>query len=166
MMDIRTATYDDITLIRQMALEIWPVAYGQILSKEQLDYMLELIYDPSALLNQMKNLHHQFIIAEDQGKAVGFASFAAHNEDHNVFHLHKIYVLPSQQKMNTGKQLLNIVIENIKSAGATALQLNVNRHNSARIFYEKMDFKIICQEDIDIGNGYFMNDYVMELKLD
>jgi ribosomal protein S18 acetylase RimI-like enzyme len=43
--------------------------------------------------------------------------------------------------------------------------VNVNRHNKALHFYEKYGFKIIREEDIDIGEGYFMNDYVMELKL-
>jgi ribosomal protein S18 acetylase RimI-like enzyme len=41
----------------------------------------------------------------------------------------------------------------------------VNRHNRALHFYEKQGFKIIREEDIDIGSGYFMNDYVMELTI-
>ncbi|MGZ8545109.1 MAG: GNAT family N-acetyltransferase, partial [Flavisolibacter sp.] len=49
--------------------------------------------------------------------------------------------------------------------GATVLRLNVNRNNSARSFYEKLGFEMIGEEDIDIGNGYFMNDYVMEKKI-
>ena len=70
--------------------------------------------------------------------------------------------------INKGKisanKFLNYVITEIKKTGATSLQLNVNRHNKALHFYEKQGFKIIREEDIDIGEGYFMNDYVMELK--
>ena len=61
--------------------------------------------------------------------------------------------------------MLDYIIEEIKKSGAKALQLNVNRYNSAVHFYEKQGFKIIREEDIDIGEGFFMNDYVMELKL-
>jgi ribosomal protein S18 acetylase RimI-like enzyme len=65
--------------------------------------------------------------------------------------------------MKSGKLLYHIIGE-IKKTGATSLQLNVNRHNKALHFYEKQGFKIIRKEDINIGSGYFMNDYVMELK--
>ena len=61
--------------------------------------------------------------------------------------------------------MLDHVIATVKNLGASALQLNVNRHNKALHFYEKQGFKIIRKEDIDIGSGYFMNDYVLELKL-
>jgi ribosomal protein S18 acetylase RimI-like enzyme len=50
----------------------------------------------------------------------------------------------------------------MKTQGATTLQLNVNRNNPAKIFYEKLGFAVLNEEDIDIGNGYFMNDYVMQ----
>jgi hypothetical protein len=41
----------------------------------------------------------------------------------------------------------------------------VNRYNKAKDFYEKAGFKIIETVDIEIGNGFYMNDYVMELPL-
>jgi ribosomal protein S18 acetylase RimI-like enzyme len=74
-------------------------------------------------------------------------------------------VHPDQQGKKLGKKMLDYIIEHIKNAGAKALQLNVNRHNKALYFYEKQGFKMIRSEDIDIGSGYFMNDYVMELKV-
>ena len=45
------------------------------------------------------------------------------------------------------------------------LSLNVNRFNSALTFYEKIGFKIIDEVNVDIGNGYFMEDYIMEKQL-
>jgi len=56
------------------------------------------------------------------------------------------------------------VVNSVKGMSATSLTLNVNRHNKARFFYEKYGFVIIGEEDIDIGEGYFMNDYIMELS--
>ena len=57
------------------------------------------------------------------------------------------------------------VTEEIKTLGGVSLQLNVNRNNKAKEFYERQGFAVIKEEDIDIGNGYLMNDYVMEKVL-
>jgi ribosomal protein S18 acetylase RimI-like enzyme len=64
-----------------------------------------------------------------------------------------------------GKFLINYILNDIKAKNATTLQLNVNRKNAAIDFYEKLGFKVIGSEDIDIGKGYFMNDYIMALDL-
>jgi len=112
----------------------------------------------------VSGLKHQFIIVYEDEAPVGFASFSAH-DDPAVYHLNKIYVLPAQQGKNIGTQILDYITNRIKTFGASSLQLNVNRYNKALHFYKKYGFKIIREEDIDIGEGYFMNDYVMELGL-
>ncbi len=149
-----------------MALKIWPVAYGKILSAEQLSYMLDLFYSPASLRKQMDQLKHSFLIAENEdGIPVGFSSFSAHQENQTTFHLHKLYVLPDNQKSHLGQQLLEATSSAVKSLHGRYLHLNVNRSNAAINFYLKMGFIIIREEDNDIGHGFFMNDYVMEKKL-
>lgn len=165
MISIRKAELADLFTIRDLAHEIWPDAYLEILGQAQLDYMLDKIYSLHSLEHQYKVLKHHFILIFQDETPVGFASFSPRSKDLSGYHLHKIYVHPSQQGKNLGNKMLGYIIEEIKKAGATALQLNVNRHNKALYFYEKQGFKIIRQEDIDIGSGYYMNDYVMELKL-
>lgn len=166
MLRIIPAAGDDLPLVQQLAYEIWPSAYLEILGQQQLDYMLQKIYSLSSLRQQLLVKKHRFLLAYDEDTPVGFASFAAHDNDPRVFHLHKIYVLPQQQGKDTGRSMLSYIMEEIKKEGALALQLNVNRYNKARYFYEKMGFIIIREEDIDIGGGYFMNDYVMEKILE
>ncbi|HQW45417.1 MAG TPA: GNAT family N-acetyltransferase, partial [Chitinophagaceae bacterium] len=83
----------------------------------------------------------------------------------SIFKLHKIYVLTSQQGKGTGRFLIDYIISQIRPMGATSLQLQVNRDNAAKSFYEKLGFVILKEADFDIGNGYFMRDYVMEKKL-
>ena len=165
MISIKEAALKDLPVINNLAHAIWPSAYGEILSSGQLRYMLDKIYTLASLENQLLNLHHNFIIAYDENVPVGFASFSSKEEDISVYHLHKIYVLPRQQGSGTGKMLLDFVVNAIKDRRATALTLNVNRYNKARFFYEKKGFTISGEVDIDIGEGYFMNDYVMELLL-
>ena len=161
-LNIRPASFEDITFIRDIAAKTWPVAYGTILSKEQLNYMLEMIYSHQALEMQLKD-HHYFFLALLNYKPVGFCSFS--KIEGNIFKLHKLYVLPAYQKKGLGDSLLKIAETTAKSMDGTHLQLNVNRNNNAQNFYRKKGFGIIREEDIDIGNGYFMNDFIMEKPL-
>jgi GNAT superfamily N-acetyltransferase len=110
------------------------------------------------------NNQHQFLIAELNEDPVGFASYSAINEQEGIFKLHKLYVLPEFHGKGLGKAILDFIAEEILAHGATRLYLNMNRQNKARRFYEKYGFNIIKEEDVDIGNNYFMNDYVMEKR--
>jgi ribosomal protein S18 acetylase RimI-like enzyme len=160
---IREAKKDDISLINAMAKKIWPVTYRAILSPEQLAYMLGLLYSPNALQKQFDS-GHNFLIAEEDDQPIAFADYSLLKD--SIYKLHKIYVLPNQQGKGIGKLLIEHVIQKIKEQKATALLLNVNRFNKAKGMYERLGFTVIGEEDIDIGKGYFMNDYVMEKKLD
>lgn len=162
MLAIRYASLKDVPLIRSLAQQIWPQTYASIISQKQIDYMMEMMYSEDAIQQQMMN-NIQFIISCNSGIPVGFAGF---NEiEPSIYKLHKIYVLSSQQGKGTGRFMIDQIIDDIKSKGAIALRLNVNRNNTAKQFYEKIGFIEIASEDIDIGGGFFMNDYVMEKKL-
>lgn len=163
MVTFKKATKDDIETIRRIAFAVWPVAYEKILSKEQMDYMLDKMYSAKSLLKNMQQ--NEFVLALNESEVIGFASFGPHDENEDVYHLNKIYILPSQQNKNCGRQIIDHVIETIKSRGATSLQLNVNRQNPAQHFYKKLGFSVIKKEDLDIGSGFYMNDFVMEKNL-
>jgi GNAT superfamily N-acetyltransferase len=164
MIHFRKAVPADIPLIRKLALAVWPQTYSDILSREQVAYMLEMMYSASSLQHQINTQQHRFIIACDDDEPVGFASWSS-TPDKQVCRLHKIYVLQNQQGKGTGKKLIEHIIESIRSAGAIILELNVNRHNKAGAFYSGLGFTVVREEDTDIGNGYFMNDYVMQKSI-
>jgi GNAT superfamily N-acetyltransferase len=163
-LEIRLADIDDINIIGWLAQQVWPVAYKDILSKGQLEYMIQLIYSPASLKEQME-LNHQFFIAELEEEPVGFASYSS-LPDPGVYKLQKLYVLPDLHGKGLGKALLDFVTEEVQQQGAKILRLNMNRDNKAKTFYERNGFKIVGEEDIDIGNNYFMNDYIMEKTMD
>lgn len=160
---IRKATVKDIPLIRQLTFAIWPQTYTQLLTKEQIEYMLQLIYSETSLQKQMEIDGCTFIIIYEDNKPVAFASYSQTKPQ--VWKLNKIYVLATQQGKGTGKFIINFIVEEIKQQNAKALQLQVKRDNPAQDFYKKLGFTIIETADFDIGNGYFMKDYVMELSL-
>ena len=163
MLSITKAVATDIPLIRQLTFSIWPQTYSSVISKEQIDYMLEMMYNPATLQKQIEQDACRFIIVYDDAEPVAFASY--NETESQVWKLNKIYILKTHQGKGTGKFIINFIVDEIKAKHAKALQLQVNRQNIAKDFYEKLGFKIIKTADFDIGNGYFMNDYVMELAL-
>ena len=164
MIYLRKANEEDLPIIKRLAEQTWPTAYGDIISQEQIDFMLEKMYSKGELLEQMLQGHH-FIVASELNEDVGFAGFSVVDVETNTFKLHKLYVLPKMHGKGVGKILMNEVVSLIKAQGGEFLQLNVNRANKAKDFYEKAGFKIKETVDLDIGNGFYMNDYVMEKEL-
>ncbi len=152
-------------IVKDLAYEIWPSAYGEILSKEQLDYMLARFYAVETLEQQMNERKHVFyIVINDVEKPLGFISYELNCEPQKT-KIHKIYVLPETQGTGLGKQLVALVKEEALKNNQNAIFLNVNKYNKAKFFYEKLGFTIVKEEVIEIGNDYVMDDYVMEMNI-
>lgn len=158
------ATPQDAELIEQLAHKIWADAYRDILSTEQMEYMLTMMYTPEVLRQQMTD-GHTFLLAYLSDKPVGFAGFSIKHNDVKYWKLHKIYLLPETQGKGLGKALMEEVFRQVKQVGGEYLDLNVNRNNKAQFVYQKIGFEIIDSGDFEIGNGYFMNDYIMRKTL-
>ena len=165
MLTILPAGIQEIPVIQDIAFRSWQVAYKDILALAQLNYMLEKLYSFETLEYQHNKLNFTSVLALDENLPVAFATYSPKENFDNIYRLHKIYILPDQQGKGTGRYLLEHIISELKARNATILELNVNRQNKARIFYEKFGFTIVGEEDIPIGNGYFMNDYIMQKVL-
>ena len=108
---------------------------------------------------------HVFYLAKDEKENyVGFLSFEINSAPHKT-KIHKIYVLPETQGTGLGRQFFELVKQKAKENNQKAIFLNVNKYNSALHFYTKLGFSIVNDEVIDIGEGYVMDDYVMELGI-
>lgn len=151
--------------IQDIAGKTWPVTYGAILSSEQIQYMFSMMYDLEALKNQAETKNHHFIIAEEEGNFLGFASYEFDYHNQPKAKIHKIYILPETQGSGIGKKLIHYIAEKAKASQQEFVSLNVNRFNDALHFYTKIGFEKVGEEDINIGNGYVMEDYIMEKKL-
>lgn len=164
MYTIRTATVNDVETIRQIADQTWWVTYGPILEKEQIDFMLNEIYSPEKIKAQIENNVQTYLLLLEDEQPVAFASYSPREENAEIYKLHKLYCLPQTQGKGYGKILINEVAQKTIDAGKQVLELNVNRYNNAKTFYEKMGFTVAYEEDIAIG-PYWMNDYVMRKEL-
>lgn len=165
MMDIRKADIGDCALIHRMAAEVFPHTYRAILSPGQIDYMMEWMYAPENIRRQMEEEGHVYFIAYCDGVPCGYVSVQPEGED--LFHLQKIYVLPEFQRMRLGGELFRTAVEYIRSVhpAPCRMELNVNRENGALHFYEHMGMRKVREGDFAIGNGYYMNDYIMGMEL-
>jgi len=164
MFTIRKATSADADQIVKIAHQTWWPTYSQILSTEQITYMLSAIYLSDKVAEQIDTQSQLYILLEEDGQPVAFASYSVREEDADVYKLQKLYCHPTTQGKGYGKALIEHVINEVRQAGKKTLDLNVNRGNNAKAFYEKMGFVIAYEEDIPIG-PYWMNDYVMRKAL-
>ncbi|MFN5458441.1 MAG: GNAT family N-acetyltransferase [Bacteroidota bacterium] len=157
---IQKASVKDVSLIAELANEIWREYYPAIITMEQVEYMLNKMYSIDALENQIKN-GQNFYFIESDGKHLGFISVSKKTNEEIM--LHKFYVKSMNRKCGVGSKVFENLVEELNQP--EIIRLTVNRQNFKSInFYFKNGFIIEKVEDFDIGNGYYMNDFVMIWK--
>jgi diamine N-acetyltransferase len=164
-MKIRQLAKEELPKVQSIAHRTWPSTFANILSPEQIEYMLNWMYSLDMLESQLEK-GHTFLLAEENGEELGFAGFELNYTEGKKAKLHKIYLLPTAQGKGVGKGLIFEVADRARKADQKSLLLNVNKYNQKAIdFYSRIGFIEIYKEVIDIGNGYVMDDVVMELNL-
>ncbi|MBL1410301.1 GNAT family N-acetyltransferase [Sphingobacterium faecale] len=162
MIKIVEANPNHIPIIQALATEIWPITFDKILSQDQISYMMEMMYSDKALTDQMTSHGHRFLLAQEDDCPVGYLSFEINYKSDRKTKIHKIYLLPKTQGRGLGKKLFNQVKQIALQHDNHTLSLNVNRDNTAVHFYKKIGFEIVGEQDIAIGDGFLMEDFIME----
>ncbi|MFV8366358.1 GNAT family N-acetyltransferase [Flavobacterium sp. XS1P27] len=165
MLLLTEAAIEDFKTIREIAYKSWPNTYGSILSKEQIDYMLDLFYSEKTLLENLNEKGHHFLLVNEGKVCLGFASYEHNYLNQKCTRLHKIYLLPEAQGKGAGKVLIEAVENLAKENQSVVVSLNVNKFNKAISFYKKIGFEVVSDEEILLEHGYKMEDYKMEKKL-
>lgn len=165
MITIHEASRQDYPLIHRMAHQTWPHTFGNILSQAQIAYMLEWMYSVSSLQEQVEKKGHKFLLAKEDAEYLGYASYELNYKEQPVTKIHKLYVLPATQGKGIGKALIHKIQEIAVQHAQETLSLNVNRDNPAVQFYHRLGFAIVGEENISIGHGFLMEDYIMQKKI-
>lgn len=153
----KKAGQEDVSVIAQLADRIWKKHYITIISMEQINYMLQKMYSSESLLEQMHE-GHQFTIVYNSETPIGYYSWST--KDTSDYFLHKFYIESNEQGKGIGSVLFAHLLKEIPNA--STIELCVNRMNFSAInFYFKKGFVIKKVVDQNIGEGYFMNDFVM-----
>jgi ribosomal protein S18 acetylase RimI-like enzyme len=101
-----------------------------------------------------------FWILYNNETAIGYTSLEELNN--KTFKLHKLYVSLDQQTKGAGAFMIDELIKYVAEKNGVRIELQVNRTNKAVEFYKKQGFYIVREADFEIGNGFFMNDYIMQ----
>jgi len=121
------------------------------------------MYSQRSLEKQMQRPGVQFFIVAIEEHPLGFMSLELMS-DH--VRLHKLYVLTTNQGRGLGKAFMRKAREWTYYQDRNRILLNVNKYNEDAIgFYKALGFRVLKEEDIDIGQGYWMNDYQMALDI-
>lgn len=162
---IHIATPGDIPLIQSMAQNVFRKTYADLISSEQMEFMLDWMYSENSLLNQILPSGKTFFIATIDSVPAGYASIERQGDTEDgrpLYHLQKLYLLPQYQGRGYGKELFNHATEYILKAfpQGARVELNVNRGNKAVGFYEAIGMTRDREGDFPIGNGFYMTDYI------
>ena len=73
--------------------------------------------------------------------------------------------MPKAQGKGVGRDLINEITAIATNQNNHTLLLNVYRNNPAIQFYQKIGFTKAGEEKIDVGNGFIMDDFVMDKRV-
>ncbi|MBR3645825.1 MAG: GNAT family N-acetyltransferase [Lachnospiraceae bacterium] len=150
-----------ISEMSKMATSIVREHFDPLIGKAQNDYMLQMFQTEDAIYKQLENGYRYFFVKEDD-RTVGFTAFYPRE---GAMYLSKFYLYKSERRKGYASKMLDFIVSETKAAGLDGIELNVNRGNDACRVYEHMGFEIIREEKNDIGNGFFMDDYVYRLDV-
>ena len=162
---IRQASAQDIPLVHRLAKQVFFSTYEPLQPKEKVAYLFSIMYSEAALTEQMEKKNHVFLLVEDVSGYLGYASYELNYKESGKIKIHKIYVMPNAQGKGVGREIIDSIADIASHNKVEILVLDVYRHNPAIHFYEKLGFKKVGEQVTEVGNGFVMDDFVMEMDV-
>ena len=131
--------------------------YDPIVGEVQNTYMINMFQSPHAISEQLEHGYQYYFVTDNEGKDAGFLAFYPKEDE---MYISKFYLKKDMRGKGISKDMLKFVIQKTREIGFSSISLNVNKRNDAVYVYEKLGFKRVRKEEIDIGNGYIMDDFV------
>ncbi len=159
---IQEVGQEEVETVAELAREIWTSHYGPIIGQEQVDYMLDKFQSPAAINAQLKEGYEYYLLLVNE-KSVGYLALVAEGSGLKIS---KIYVREDYRGRGCGTQLLDYACQQARKQDLERLWLRVNKQNDASIqWYKSKGFTKIKEAKKLIGEGFYMDDYIMEKKL-
>ncbi|UJF35677.1 GNAT family N-acetyltransferase [Paenibacillus hexagrammi] len=147
----------------RLAAEIWREYYVSVITIEQIDYMISKFQSDLAITDQIRNQGYDYFLFHHDGAAVGY--MAVKQELGKLF-LSKFYIAKEHRGHGFATHALAYIEQLCKERNLTHIWLTVNRHNESSIaIYEKKGFRKVREQMADIGNGFVMDDFIMEKEI-
>lgn len=157
-------TIEQMAEAARLAAQIWREYYVSIITMEQIDYMIEKFQSVTAIMDQIQNQSYEYYLLQRQdGVSVGYIAVKA---DNGKLFLSKFYVAKEHRGHGYASEAMAFLEKLCKDRSLSHIWLTVNRDNASSIaVYEKKGFRNIREQVADIGNGYVMDDFIMEKEI-
>lgn len=158
------ATTDlDLRVLSSIGYSVWHETYKGIISEGQIDYMLNRFQSFEAMKDQIENESYTYIMMKEDGETVGYAGY---RPDDRGLYLSKLYIVKECRGRGYSTKTFEHLRDVARNLGLPCVHLTVNRENKHSIdIYTHAGFEIVGTQDNPIGEGYVMNDYIMELRV-
>lgn len=151
---------ENIRLVAELAREIWIEHFTPIIGAQQVEYMLERFQSYEAIKEQIEKQGYQYYLFLLHNENAGY--MAVQKQEKQLF-LSKIYVLKKFRNQKIASRAFKFLQTECQKAGLNKIWLTVNKENINSIeAYKKTGFIIKKPLITKIGNGFFMDDYIME----
>ncbi|MBR2742847.1 MAG: GNAT family N-acetyltransferase [Clostridia bacterium] len=160
---IEEVTSDEkLKIVSLLAEEIWHEHFTPIIGREQVLYMLDKFQSFDAMKRQRESEGYTYYLFKLDGEYVGYSGIAVHGD--RLF-LSKLYVKKSARGNKISRAAIEKYTGICREKGLRAIYLTVNKYNFAKDVYTTLGFKTIDSVKTDIGGGFYMDDYIMELEI-
>ncbi|MCI7179228.1 MAG: GNAT family N-acetyltransferase [Schaedlerella sp.] len=158
----RVLTKEQISKVAALAEVIWHQHFTPIIGREQVIYMVEKFQSEAALEQQIANGYEYYQLF-DGDEFCGYCGI--HPENGKLF-LSKLYIKKEARGRHIASHAMNFLKDICRERGISAIWLTCNKHNNNTLaIYDHLGFKIIDTQVADIGNGFVMDDYILELTV-
>ncbi len=159
-LEFKRASISDVQTLAELASEIWHEYWVEILTLKQIDYMVDNFQSPKAIKEQCENEGYTYYFIKSENKNIGY--FGISTKADYLF-LSKLYILKEYRHLGIGTLTFEKIKQIASELGFKSIQLTVNKHNKNTISaYKKWGFATINSAVTDIGEGFVMDDYIME----
>lgn len=159
----RVETKEAIAVLAPLASEIWKEYFVLVISNEQIDYMLDKFQSVRAITEQITNQGYEYYLMNVNGSNIGYLGIK--QEEGKLF-LSKFYIQKEHRGKGYASQAMELLVNLCKNRKLGTIWLTVNRYNDATIaIYEKKGFRTVRTQVADIGNGFVMDDNIMEKEI-
>lgn len=150
--------------LSKMAERIWKYHYSPIIGKDAVNYMIKTYQSEDAISKQINDGFKYYFINFDNNN-VGYTAYKAQKDNKKLF-LSKLYLEEEFRGKGLSRKTLNFLVDKCKESNLESIHLfcNVNNLDSINA-YKKLGFEIKDLLHVDVGCGYYMDDYMLEKQV-
>lgn len=163
MVELKKVESIDIPVLAQLASSIWHEFWVDVLSFGQIEYMVEKFQSENAIKNQIKTENYIYFFIKAEGETIGYVGLSLKP---NYLFLSKLYIIHTYRHCGYGSQVFKLIKDFAYMHNYNKIILTVNKHNTNAIeAYLGWGFETIASVETEIGEGFIMDDYIMEYRL-